>query len=54
MSHLMAGLVFGIRVLDPATYVSVIVTILGASFIACYVTARQILTVDPAATLRVE
>jgi putative ABC transport system permease protein len=50
----LATLLYGITRLDPATYLGVIVLLLGVSAIACWLPARRAARVDPAITLRAE
>jgi predicted permease len=50
----LASLLFGVTQLDPATYLGVIVLLLGVSAIACWLPARRAARVDPAITLRAE
>jgi putative ABC transport system permease protein len=54
LGRVMTSLVFGITVTDPITFISVPATILAVATSASYFTARQILSVDPAAMLRIE
>src|SRR5690606_8729995 len=46
--------VFGIRPLDPPTYVAVLGLLLAAVALAAYLPARRAARLDPAATLRAE
>ncbi|HVR11352.1 MAG TPA: FtsX-like permease family protein, partial [Thermoanaerobaculia bacterium] len=50
----LAGLLFGVRAADPATYASVVVLVLLTTLLACWLPARRATTVDPAASLRAE
>jgi putative ABC transport system permease protein len=47
-------LLFGVSRLDPITYLSVIVLLVGVSVIACWIPAWRAARVDPAITLRAE
>ncbi len=50
----LATLLFGVSRLDPATFASVVVLLLGVSALACWVPAWRAARVDPAITLRAE
>jgi putative ABC transport system permease protein len=52
MSRVLAGLVFGVDVRDPATFVAVTVTLTAVAFAACAVPARRASRVDPMIALR--
>jgi putative ABC transport system permease protein len=54
VSRLLAGLLFGISHLDPATYGVVIALLLAVSAIASWIPAWRALRVDPSITLRAE
>jgi predicted permease len=54
VSRLMAGLLFGVRPIDPLTYAATSATLLLATAAACYIPARRAAKVDPAETLRNE
>jgi ABC-type antimicrobial peptide transport system permease subunit len=54
LAGLMASLVFGIRPLDPTTYVAVPLVLLMAALTASYVPARRVTAVDPVEALRAE
>jgi ABC-type lipoprotein release transport system permease subunit len=47
-------LIFGIRPLDPATFVSVPVLLAIAAAVASYVPARRAARVDPVEALKIE
>jgi predicted permease len=53
-SQALVTLLFGVSRLDPVTYLSVIVLLLGVAGIACWVPALRASRIDPAITLRAE
>jgi hypothetical protein len=54
VSHLMAGLLYGVRPTDSATFVAVAVLLVAVASVACYIPARRAIRVDPTVTLRYE
>lgn len=54
VSHLMAGVLYGVKPTDPLTFVMVALLLLGVAFAACYVPARRAIRVDPLVALRHE
>ncbi len=54
VSHLMAGLLYGVRPTDPVTFSSVALLLLGVALLACYIPARRAIRVDTLVGLRHE
>jgi putative ABC transport system permease protein len=52
VSHLMAGLLYGVRPYDPLTFVAVAVLFISVALLACYIPARRAMKVDPIIALR--
>lgn len=54
LGQLLSGLVFGITVTDPATFVAVSVLLTAVAAAACYAPARRAARIDPVAALKYE
>ena len=52
--RLMTGLLYGISIYDPATFVLVPLLLLGVAMLACYFPARKAAQLNPVETLRYE
>ena len=53
-THSISGLLFGVPATDPATYAAVIVVLLTAGLLACWLPARRASRIDPLEALRQE
>ena len=52
VSHLMAGMLYGVRPTDPVTFGGVALMLIGVALLACYIPARRAIRVDPLVALR--
>jgi ABC-type antimicrobial peptide transport system permease subunit len=54
LTQLMSSLLFGVRALDPFTYIGVAAILIAAAAMASYLPARRATRVDPLDALRAE
>src|SRR5262249_22240529 len=51
-ARLLTRMLFGVRPLDPAAFVAVLVPFAAVAFLACYLPARRAMAIDPILALR--
>jgi ABC-type antimicrobial peptide transport system permease subunit len=54
LTRLMSSLLFGVKSVDPATYVTVSLGLIATALLAAYLPARRATSVNPAESLRLE
>ena len=54
LTHLMKQMIFGVRSVDPLTFVAVALLLTFVAVVACYIPARRAMRVDPIVALRYE
>ena len=54
LTGLMSGLLYGVKLTDPATYVIVATLLAGVAFLATYIPSHRAARIDPMIVLRYE
>ena len=54
LMRLLSPLLFGVKAMDPVTYVAVSCGLAATAYLACYLPARRAAGVDPVEALRAE
>lgn len=54
LTRLMTSLLFGVTPTDPATLVAVVLLMMAVVLLACFVSARRAMRVDPMVAVRYE
>jgi putative ABC transport system permease protein len=54
LTRAMSSMLFGITAADPVTFTAVVLLLVAAALMACYIPARRAANVDPMVALRYE